>query len=214
MSVEVKVCGITRVEDVAAAIAAGASYLGVVFAESPRKVDVATAIRLVDAAGDVPVFGVFGGHQLADMLRITQLTGLRGVQLHTLYQTAVAKKLRDAGLLVWRVARIGSEDDLDWLATVREAASAVMVESRVGHALGGAGVALPLYLAREARSHLPGYRMVLAGGLTAENVSEAITNVRPDIVDVSSGVEFRPGIKDPERIMRFIEAAVGHHSSR
>jgi phosphoribosylanthranilate isomerase len=80
----------------------------------------------------------------------------------------------------------------------------------VAHAAGGSGTPLDLALAREARARLVGATMVLAGGLTPETVGTAVTLVRPDVVDVSSGVERLPGIKDPDKIVRFLEAVVGH----
>ena len=81
----------------------------------------------------------------------------------------------------------------------------------MAHALGGAGVSLDLELGCQARSRLAG-SMALAGGLTADNVGQALTQVRPEIVDVSSGVERRPGIKDPNTIARFVEAVFAHSS--
>jgi phosphoribosylanthranilate isomerase len=89
-------------------------------------------------------------------------------------------------------------------------ADAVLVEPRVAHATGGTGIALDFVLGCEARAQLAGGTMVLAGGLTAETVAAAVALVRPDIVDVSSGVERLPGIKDPDKIARFLEAVVGH----
>ena len=77
-------------------------------------------------------------------------------------------------------------------------------------AAGGAGVALDLAVAREARARLAGATMVLAGGLRPDTVGEAVALVRPEVVDVSSGVEHLPGIKDPEKIARFMEAVCGH----
>lgn len=213
MAAEVKVCGLTRPEDAVRAVAAGASYLGVVFAASPRQVSLEAARQIVLAAHGVPVLGVFAGHQVTEILRLCAEAGLAGAQLQSPYATAAARRLREAGLIVWRVARLASEVDLEWLPLLREASSAVMVEAEVLHALGGTGISLPLELAREARAFLPGHQMVLAGGLTPENVADSIAGIRPDIVDVSSGVELRPGIKDPLKMMRFMEAVVGHHSS-
>jgi phosphoribosylanthranilate isomerase len=79
----------------------------------------------------------------------------------------------------------------------------------VPHAAGGSGTPLEASLARDARARLAG-PMVLAGGLTPTTVADAIALVRPDVVDVSSGVERLPGIKDPDQIARFLEAALGH----
>jgi phosphoribosylanthranilate isomerase len=211
---KVKICGLTRAEDAARAVRAGAAYLGVVFAPSPRRVTLSGAEAVVLASGRVPVLGVFAGQQVNEIMRVCRDLGLAGAQLQTHYPLAVAQRLRDAGLLVWRVARLAAPDDLDGLADLRQASSAVLVEASVAHALGGTGGSLPLELAREARALLPGHQLVLAGGLTPDTVAEAIAVVRPDIVDVSSGVEFEPGIKDPERITKFMEAAVGHQSSR
>ena len=89
-------------------------------------------------------------------------------------------------------------------------ADAVLVEPRVPGRSGGTGTRLDLALAQAARSRLAGAAMVLAGGLTPESVVEAMALVRPDVVDVSSGVERLPGIKDPDKIARFLEAVVGH----
>jgi phosphoribosylanthranilate isomerase len=213
MHVDVKVCGITRPEDAVAAVAAGASYLGVVFTASPRRVTLPAAERIVQAAGAIPVIGVFGSQQLTSMLHIAAEVGLRGVQLHASHPRDFARRLRDSGLLVWRSVRVTSEDALGWVAPTRDAASAVVIDVGPLGVSGPEGVSLPLYLAREARAQLPGHQMVLAGGLTPATVAEAVAMVRPDIVDVNSGVESAPGIKDPERLVAFMEAAVGEHSS-
>jgi phosphoribosylanthranilate isomerase len=86
----------------------------------------------------------------------------------------------------------------------------VLVEPWVPHAQGGTGVPLDLAIAREARGRLAGHPMALAGGLTADTVGQALDLVRPEIVDVSSGVERLPGIKDPHKIACFVEAVFAH----
>ena len=209
MRVEAKICGLTRPGDAAAAAAAGATYLGVVFAGGPRVVTPARAAEIVVAGAGTPVFGVFGDQPAHDILQITRIAGLAGAQLHGDFRPEAAAHLRQAGLLVWRVVRIAAPEDLDRLEAAAAEADAVLVEPRVAHAAGGTGVSLDLDVAREARSRLAGARMVLAGGLTAESVGLATALVRPDVVDVSSGVERLPGIKDPNRIAAFLEAAFG-----
>lgn len=209
MAVEVKICGLTRPEDAAAAVAAGAAYLGVVFAGGPRLVTPAAARRVVRAAGAYPVLGVFGSEPPDEVLRIRDLTGLAGAQLHGAHTAGDAARLRRQGMLVWRVVRIAGEEDLRLVEGAAAEADAVLVEPRVPHADGGAGVALALELALAARARLAGRRMVLAGGLTPETVARAVALVGPDVVDVSSGVELLPGIKDTRKIARFVEAARG-----
>ncbi len=205
MAVEVKVCGLTRPADAEAVAACGADYLGVVFASGPRVVSAAQATAVVAAAGGRPVFGVFGRQTVDEILGLRDATGLRGAQLHGPYATEDAARLRRAGLVVWRVVRVAGPSDLDRLSAVAESADAVLVEPRVPHADGGAGIALPLALAARARQRLSG-RMVLAGGLRAETIADAVGLVRPDAVDVSSGVEILPGIKDSQKLARFLEA--------
>jgi phosphoribosylanthranilate isomerase len=210
VAAKVKICGLMRPDDGAAAVAAGAAYLGVVFAESARAVTGAQARAVVSAAAGVPVLGVFSDQSVDQILHIRDLAGLSGAQLHGVYTRRSAARLRAAGLLVWRVVRIATPSDLDSLALAVSDSDVVLVEPRVPHALGGAGVALDLNLAAEARGRLAGHPMALAGGLTPELVGRAVSLVGPEIVDVSSGVELRPGIKSPEKMTRFVEAAFAH----
>jgi phosphoribosylanthranilate isomerase len=106
--------------------------------------------------------------------------------------------------------RIAAARDQDALVDAMVASDAVLVEPWVPGALGGAGVSLDLAVAREARERLGAHPMVLAGGLTPETVARALAVVRPEIVDVSSGVEREPGIKDHTKILRFVEAVVAY----
>jgi phosphoribosylanthranilate isomerase len=207
---KIKVCGIMRPDEAAFAVSAGASYLGVVFAEGPRTVTPDIAREIVAAAGGVAVMGVFVDQPVDEILQICDRAGLSGAQLHGTYSPASAARLRAAGLEVWRVVRIAAPSDLDLLAEAANESDAVLVEPKVAHVRGGAGLPLDLAVAREARSRLAGHPMALAGGLTAETVSEALALVRPEIVDVSSGVERLPGIKDLDKIARFVEAVFAH----
>lgn len=211
MVAKIKFCGIMQPGDATVAAAAGAAYLGVVFAGGPRAVTVLGAREVVRAAGGVPVLGVFAAQSPDEILRIGEKAGLSGAQLHGPYSRADAARLRAHGLEVWRVARIAGPSDLDKLGEAVLDSDTVLVEPRVPHALGGAGVSLDLELGYEARSRVAG-PMALAGGLTPANVGRALVQVRPEIVDVSSGVERRPGIKDPHTIARFVEAVFAHSS--
>jgi phosphoribosylanthranilate isomerase len=210
MPAKIKFCGIMRPDDAAMAAGAGAAYLGVVFAGGPRAVASDRAREIVGAAAGVPVIGVFGDQSADEILQITERARLSGAQLHGTYSRAVAARLRAAGLQVWRVVRIAVPSDLDTLADASSESDAVLVEPRVSHVRGGAGVPLDLAVAREARRRLAGHPMALAGGLTADTVGPALNLVRPEIVDVSSGVERLPGIKDSQKIARFVEAVFAH----
>ncbi|HET8625564.1 MAG TPA: phosphoribosylanthranilate isomerase [Gemmatimonadales bacterium] len=213
MGVEVKICGITRPSDAAAAREAGADWLGVVFAGGPRVVSVERAASIVTAAGDRPVLGVFGAQHVATIPDLCRRARLAGAQLHGNFVASDAAALRRAGLTVWRVVRLSGVDDLarldePWMV------DAILVEPLVPHGEGGSGLALSTGLARAARTRLAARRMVLAGGLRPDSVAAAVGLVAPDVVDVSSGVESLPGIKDESKIARFVEAARGRSAVR
>ena len=214
MGVEAKVCGLRRGADAAVAVRNGASYLGVIFVTGARRqVTRAEAAEVVAAAAGTPVFGVFATTDVGEILRLRDETGIRGAQLHGQPDAAAARRLHGEGMLVWRVARLAGLSDVAGLTGMAEGADALLVEPRVEGALGGSGIPLDLVVARGARAALQGRRMVLAGGLRPDTVGRAIAEVRPDIVDVSSGVERRVGEKDPELIRAFLEALVGDHPS-
>ncbi|MEO7984896.1 MAG: phosphoribosylanthranilate isomerase [Gemmatimonadales bacterium] len=210
MPVRVKICGLTRPGDAEAAVEAGASYLGVVFAGGPRQISVPLASEISRAGGAIPVFGIFGDQTVEEILHTSDGARLKGAQLHGPYGREAASRLRREGLVVWRVVRIAAPADVDVLDSSVPDSDAVLVEPMVSHLSGGAGVALDLAVARAARLRLAGHPMVLAGGLDPATVAEAAVLVRPDVVDVSSGVESLPGIKDSAKIARFMGAVCGH----
>jgi phosphoribosylanthranilate isomerase len=140
------------------------------------------------------------------MLHISQQAGLRGAQLHGGSTGETVAALRQAGLLVVTVVRLAGEDELPKLELLARHGGPLLVEPRVAGRPGGTGVALPLALARQARARLGGCPMWLAGGLTPETVAGVVREVGPAAVDVSSGVEQIPGIKDHDKLARFLEA--------
>lgn len=211
---EVKICGLTRAVDAEAADAAGAAYLGVVFAGGPRMRSAEDA-RGILAGRRARKVGVFASQSPEEIARIAAKAMLDVVQLHVDGTPDRVAAVRAAtGLEVWAGVRTSDGAlgaDADALAA---AADALLVDSLVPGQLGGTGVTIPWLALGEALDAMPvGVRVVLAGGLTADNVGEAIDYVAPSVVDVSSGVEAAPGIKDHALIRAFV-AAVRAHQER
>lgn len=201
-----KICGLTRPADAALAAELGASWLGVIFAGGPRQVSEAQAREVVVAAAQVPVLGVFSSQRESEILAVRDRVGLAGAQLHGGASPDLVASLQRAGMLVVTVVHLAGPGDLDRLDSLKALGAPILIEPRVPGQLGGSGTALDLGLARAARERLRGVRMFLAGGLTPDTVRAAASAVSPDAVDVSSGVEQIPGIKDHDKLRRFLEA--------
>ena len=208
MPAEVKICGLTRSIDAEFADAGGASYLGVIFAGGPRERS-PTDARAVLSGRRARKVGVFAAQSATAIAEIASLVGLDVVQLHGgADATRVAAVRAATGLEVWAVVRTSTGILTAEHEHVAEAADALVVDALVEGQLGGTGVALPwLELGESLDAMTSGHRIVLAGGLTADNVAEAIDYVSPMVVDVSSGVESSPGIKDQNLVRAFIAAA-------
>lgn len=210
MAPEVKFCGLTRAADAAAAAELGASHAGVIFAGGPRLVTMDRAVEvLAGLPRRVGRVGVFADQDPDTVAGVVASVGLTAVQLHTPRRPAqLAEVGRTTGVEVWAVVRVaGGELPPDY-ERLAEAADAVVVDALVAGQLGGTGTAvdweaLALALERRGRPR----RLVLAGGLRPENVARAVAIVAPDGVDVSSGVESAPGVKDHDRMRRFALAA-------
>ena len=209
--VEIKVCGVTREEDAQEAGALGAAYVGAIFADSPRQLTADRARLVLGAAprGTARV-GVFGPAAAMDIAAVAQLARLDIVQLHGDPDTATILELRRHwNGRVWAVLRISGASLPIFSAKLFAVADAVVLDARVEGKLGGTGTTIawdalraPLDTIRGA-----GARLVLAGGLTADNVARAIAAIKPHVVDVSSGVEASVGIKDHARMRAFRDAA-------
>jgi len=206
--VEVKICGLTRAVDAEYADAAGASYLGVIFAGGQRQ-------RLPQQAREVLLgrrarkVGVFAGQSEMEIADVAREVGLDVIQLHGASGAERVKAVRAAtGLEVWAVLRTADGRLPAGAELIADEADALVIDALVPGQLGGSGVAVPWLELGESLDALErGHRIVLAGGLTPENVEEAIDYVSPMVVDVSSGVESATGIKDHARIRAFIAAA-------
>ena len=219
----VKICGLVRAEDAAEAARMGAAYVGSIFAGGPRLIDAPTARANVAAAraaapGPPPVgVGVMGTQRVEEIARLASAAGLGAVQLHAdPTREAVAAVRRVWSGQVWAVLRIAGSTLPPHASELFDSADAVVLDAKVtGHQLGGTGVALQWQALAGALAPLrAGAPLVLAGGLTPENVAEAVAALVPDIVDVSSGVERAPGEKDHARMAAFLAAARPATSSR
>jgi phosphoribosylanthranilate isomerase len=207
----VKFCGLRRAEDAAEAVRLGAGYVGVIFAGGPRLVTIDQARTVLAATRDsdhVRRVGVFGADTPAAIARVVAEVGLDVVQLSADPDAETVDAVRGAtGVEVWAAVRCTTEFPLPASALFAHA-DAVLIDAKVDGKLGGTGQTLPWENFAQARSaaRMSGRRLVLAGGLTPANVAQAIAVLQPDVVDVSSGVETAPGIKDHERMRAFVEA--------
>lgn len=209
MTPDIKFCGMTRVEDVNAAVALGARYIGVIFAGGPRSITLERARELLASVPtEVGRVGVFGREIKATSGQEAQELGLDVMQIHgDPDEAAVALARESFGGAVWAALRVPGEVLPSHAAGLFRAADAVVLDAYSQHALGGTGKPLPWgdLASAVAAVRQPG-RLVLAGGLRPENVSAAVRALRPDIVDVSSGVESAPGVKDHAKLRAFRDA--------
>jgi phosphoribosylanthranilate isomerase len=208
----IKICGNTSIEDAQLAADAGADAVGFVFAPSPRR---ATAAQVAAITSSLPAglerIGVFVDAGLDEISATVRECGLTGVQLHSSVGTGMTAHLRESfgrKLRVLRVVHFGP-DAADQAAAITADGhvDGILVDSRTATAVGGTGVAFDWASARETLFRGMEVRMVAAGGLTPENVAEAIGTLRPWGVDVASGVEMFAGRKDARKVRDFIANA-------
>ncbi|MDA0339749.1 MAG: phosphoribosylanthranilate isomerase [Proteobacteria bacterium] len=213
MSLDVKICGITDPEALAAAHNTGASHAGFVFfAKSPRAI---TAKRAAALANDIPqglkLVGLFVDPD-DSLLEATLATiELDAIQLHGDESPARVREVKAlTQKQVWKVIPIGSESDVSAAHAYEDVADFLLFDAKPPKSMplalqGGNGLAFDWQLIAGETWSVP---WILAGGLTANNVSEAISTSRASFVDVSSGVEDAPGIKSPAKIQAFVTAAL------
>ncbi|GFN23456.1 phosphoribosylanthranilate isomerase [Thermanaeromonas sp. C210] len=200
--VRVKICGIKTWEDARSALDAGAHVLGFVFAPSPRRIHPERAREIITRLPPfVTTVGVFVNEPRYSLLEIASFCRLDVLQLHGDEPPEYCRGLFHRLIKAIRVKDIGS---LDLIPKYR--VDAFLLDAFVPGQAGGTGHTFNWEIARRAKEL--GSPIILAGGLTPENVAEAIRQVRPYAVDVSSGVETN-GQKDPVKIARFMEAVAG-----
>jgi phosphoribosylanthranilate isomerase len=212
----IKICANTNLEDALLATELGADAVGFVFAASPRRV---TAEQVGKITPHLPALvekiGVFyslDANEIGDAVRVA---GLTGVQLHGGHSADVVRALREdfgEGLRIVQTNhwRVGSQDLSGFAAELQKLSGeaeidAVLVDSRTAVADGGTGVTFDWEAAREALAALGIKPLIVAGGLNANNVAQAIAVLQPWGVDVASGVETSPGVKDPGKLKSFLE---------
>jgi len=214
--VRVKICGLTRREDALAADAAGADFVGVVMSAGfGRSVPPDRARSIVKDLFAVPA-AVLVDESAEDAAALGERLGAGVLQLHGDEPPEVLERLAGLGpWKLWKCVRVrGAGDVSTALERYGELVEGILLEGRRDGVIGGGGVRLDLDAIREVRPRIPArLEVVLAGGLTPDNVADAVARFSPDVVDVSSGVERGPGVKDPDLIRRFIEEARRGHDS-
>ncbi len=205
MATRIKHCGITTLADAQLAAEAGAWALGMIFwAGSPRRVDLAEA-QVIGAAlrRTLNIVGVFVNATLEEIDAVTQTTGLTHIQLHgdegPAFCTEVARR---TGAKLIKATRVRSRADL-------QAATAFhtdfhLLDAHVEGVPGGTGATIDWELVR--RNNRFTAPLILSGGLNADNVAAAIAITEPYAVDVASGTESSPGVKDPDKLVAFAAA--------
>jgi phosphoribosylanthranilate isomerase len=192
---KIKICGITRLEDALMAADLGADALGFIFAPSPRQVVPEIAREIISL---LPPFvnsvGVFVDEEQESVREIAAYCKLDLVQLHGNESSGYCKAL---GLKALKVIRVKDEKSIESMASYRGTVQGFLLDTYVKGLPGGTGKTFNWELAKQAKKYGP---VILSGGLTPDNICEAIEKVKPYGVDVNSGVEASPGIKDPDKL--------------
>jgi phosphoribosylanthranilate isomerase len=213
----IKICGVRDAASTEAARSAGASAIGLnFFAKSPRGIEPDQAARLVATlpTETVQPVGLFVNHSLSDIESIAARAGLNAIQLHGDEPPAFVAELqqRHPDWTILKAFRVG--DNLRPVANflaecerLNVRLGGCLLDARVEGAFGGTGVVAPWELIAREYDRAQWPPLILAGGLTPDNVAAAIEQVRPAGVDTASGVELSPGVKDTTLIARFVAEA-------
>lgn len=197
--VKVKVCGITNIADALAAAKHGAEMLGFIFAESPRRITPDKAVLIgKEVPAHIAKVGVFVDEK-ADIVReIAEVCALDALQFHG---SETPEYCRLFGQKAIKAFRVKDAKSLEGIA--RYGPGPFVLDTYVKGLVGGTGLSFDWNLAARAKSY---GSIILSGGLNPDNVAEAIATVKPYAVDVSSGVEASPGVKDAGKLEAFMKA--------
>lgn len=205
-----KICGLTRREDAEVAAAAGARYGGVILAPGGKRTISAEAAASIFDGLPLRRVGVFVDASAGEMARDAEAAGLDVLQLHGTEPADLVRALRAEGRWeIWKAVRPRDAAEFrEAVSVFGAAADGLLLDGWSPDAPGGTGASFPWEEIAALRSLLPpGVRLIVAGGLNPANVGRAVALLDPDVVDVSSGVELAPGIKDPAAVPEFVDAA-------
>ena len=208
----IKICGLTRQADAELAESLGADFIGAIMAGGPRNLTATAALQVLgQRRHTVRRVAVFGSQSRTKIAELADRLDLDVVQLHGDPTADDIHWLNErVTATVWPVVRVDGTTLPIGTLEVAEAAGAVLLDAKVVGQLGGTGVALNWAELRgdeqQLRDQVPYLRIILAGGLRASNVQNARNMLAAEVVDVSSGVEIAPGIKDAAALEAFIKA--------
>lgn len=203
----VKICGITRVEDARHALAAGADWIGFVLqGESPRRISAERARAIVDALGDVVTVGVMVAPSPHEALVLAREAGVTRIQLHGVDPSGWPAEFPLPVAFAVPVAEDGA-----MLTALPRPTDLVLLDTAHARLAGGTGRTFPWFVAATVAAD---FSVMVAGGLDGGNVGAMLEQVRPYGVDASSRLESSPGVKDPSRVERFIDAVRDHDARR
>ena len=213
---KIKICGLTRPEDAALAARLGAWALGVIFApESPRRVSLERAVQVLEAGtkaapGGAKRVGVFVNAGLNEIEEAVRACRLSAVQLHGEEAPEFCAQVeRRTGVAVIKALPVFSEESV--AGVVQFDTGFVLLDTYHPMRRGGTGEIFDWKLAAALPESIRTGRLILSGGLTPENVTAALLAVRPFAVDIASGVESGPGVKDPQKIKKLFETIRNFH---
>jgi phosphoribosylanthranilate isomerase len=203
----IKICGITSLDDALAAVTAGADALGFNFYQpSPRYIEPRAASEIVEQLpASILAVGVFVNEDSPQqLLNIAREAGVKALQLHGDEAPEYCRQLA-TGMQVIKTFAVSDDFDTNLVETYE--VDAIMLDTKHNRLRGGTGRVFDWSIARQVSPRVA--KLYLAGGLSPENVGEAIELVRPFAVDACSGLEERPGLKNHERVRAFVEAVRG-----
>jgi phosphoribosylanthranilate isomerase len=206
-AIRIKICGICNPEDARAAIESGADAIGLnTFRGSKRYLDLAQASSwLGKLRDDIVKVAIVVDPTLPEALRVARFSFIDALQLHGHESPEFCRRLAEEGVRFAKALPVGGHNSL--LGLTSYSTKWLLLDSSTAGEFGGSGKTFPWEIGRRFVDAHPETKVILAGGLTPENIAEAIRTVRPAGVDVTSGVEAAPRRKDHARLRAFIDAA-------